>query len=68
LTTSNSNKPVGPGWHHLVAVRDRASLKLFLDGRLAGETKSKLAGQINLKPNTTLLLERRTVHSAKQAD
>jgi hypothetical protein len=25
-----------------------------LDGRLAGETKSELAGQINLKPNATL--------------
>ena len=48
------DKPVGPGWHHLVAVRDRASLKLFLDGRLAGETKSELAGQINVKPNATL--------------
>ena len=48
------DKPVGPGWHHLVAVRDRASLKLFLDGRLAGETKSEWAGQINLKPNATL--------------
>ncbi len=48
------DRPVGPGWHHLVAVRDRASLKLFLDGQLAGETKSELAGQINLKPNATL--------------
>lgn len=48
------DKPVGPGWHHLAAVRSHDSLKLYLDGQLAGETKSDLAGQINLNPNTTL--------------
>jgi hypothetical protein len=48
------DQPVGPGWHHLAAVRGTDSLRLYLDGRLAGETKSSMAGEINIKPNTTL--------------
>ena len=35
-------------------MRGHDSLKLYLDGQLAGETKSDLAGQININPNTTL--------------
>lgn len=46
--------PIGPGWHHLSAVRGQDSLKLYLDGQLAGETRSDLARQINLQPKATL--------------
>lgn len=32
------DRDIGPGWHHLVAVRDGDRLKLYVDGKLAAES------------------------------
>lgn len=48
------DKPVGPGWHHLAAVRDTKSLRLYLDGTLAAQAESPRAGEINVSPKSML--------------
>ncbi|MFM7594322.1 MAG: LamG-like jellyroll fold domain-containing protein [Isosphaeraceae bacterium] len=51
---STIDKPVGPGWHHVVAVRDAKSLRLYLDGTLAAEAASPKAGEINVSAKSSL--------------
>ncbi|MFM7127972.1 MAG: LamG-like jellyroll fold domain-containing protein, partial [bacterium] len=51
---STIDKPVGPGWHHVMAVRDAKSLRLYLDGTLAAEAASPKAGEINVSAKSSL--------------
>lgn len=54
-TTAGSatvRSPAGPGWHHLALTWDGAALRLYVDGREAGE--APLVGEIVSEPDTPL--------------
>jgi len=45
---------LGPGWKHLVAIREGGRLKLFIDGKLKAESTSFDAAQYDLSTNQAL--------------
>jgi hypothetical protein len=45
---------LGPGWKHIAAVRDKDALKLYIDGKLAGQSSSFDPDEYDLSTNQPL--------------
>jgi hypothetical protein len=51
---ASSDDDIGPGWKHLVAMREGASLKLFVGGKLVGKSTSFDAAEYDLSTERPL--------------
>lgn len=47
---------LAPGWRHVAAVRDGKTLKLYVDGKLVGESSEFAAADYDLSSNTPFLI------------